>query len=272
MNDLLDPETLSRYRQTYVDDGVVKVPGLLSQKWINALLATIDQVHADEEAFRVGHPTFQVGRAKGRMTIRWLWRDVEIIRKFFIESETHKVVAPIIGAKALQYWYDLTFIHEPGHDGAGTPWHHDIAAFPVKGEQIPSLWIALQDVDDGMSPLQCIKGSHKKKAMYRPPTSDNQLPAGYEELPDYDALLNDGQVEALTWTFKAGDALIIHPYTVHGAQPNKSHNRRVSFTTRWMGDDVVWAPDEFSMKVPGVEPSEIIDGQRPSGRYFPFVT
>ena len=265
---------LNSLSQTYQHDGVVKVPGLLDKKWVAQLLSVIENVRQDEKAYLAQHRTAEVSHAQGRMTIRWLWRDNPDVATFFTDAGVHPVVAAIIGARRLQYWYDLTFIHEAGMDDAeGTPWHHDIAAFPVKGTQIPSLWIALGRIDQSSSPLQCIRGSHRDRLMYRPPVyidPNTPCPTGYAEAPNFKDLVARGEVEVITWTFEPGDALIINPYTIHGAPPNASQSKpRISFTTRWMGDDVVWGPDTFSMKVPGVDLAKVPLGQRPEGKFFP---
>jgi ectoine hydroxylase-related dioxygenase (phytanoyl-CoA dioxygenase family) len=183
-------------------------------------------------------------------------------------------VAAVIGAKRLQYWYDLTFIHDPNAEGAGSPWHHDIAAFPCKGAQIPSLWIAMSDITRDMAPLQCIRGSHRNPIMFRPPVYiDPQapMPTGYGDMPDVEARIAAGEYERISWEVKAGDALLIHPSTLHGSPSNRADRPRIAFTTRWAGDDVVWRPDAFSMSVPGVDLASVPVGERPSGPFFPYV-
>ncbi len=165
------------------------------------------------------------------------------------------------------------FLRRRGADSAGLPWHHDIASFPRKGQQIPSLWIAMNDIDTDMSPLHCIRGSHRNPTQFRPPVyiePGAALPAGYGDMPDVESKLASGEYERLSWDIRSGDALLIHPYTLHGAPPNRSDKARVAFTTRWAGDDVTWTPDAFSMKVPGLDLSRVPIGQRPDGPLFPY--
>jgi hypothetical protein len=289
---------LAAFAATYAADGVVHVPGLLSVDWVQRLVdvlaearrtltgeggaspaatgepATIRAGVAPGSRLIPGMHTAEWSSAPGRFTIRWLWRDLDSVRRFFTDSGVAPVVAAVIGARRLQYWYDLTFIHDPLADGAGTPWHHDIAAFPCKGTQIPSLWIALSDIGRDMAPLQCIRGSHRNPLMFRPPIhvdAERPVPPGYAELPDVEARIAAGDYERITWEVKAGDALIIHPNTLHGAPSNRADRTRIAFTTRWAGDDVVWKPDVFSMRVPGVDLAAVPVGERPSGPLFPFI-
>jgi hypothetical protein len=283
-------EQLAEFARIYANDGVVHVPGLLSADWVQRLVEVIalarDTLTPDHARSPMDHfvtvpeesdrpyRVAEYSAAPGRFTIRWLWRDLDTVRRFFTDSGVAPVVAAVIGAKKLQYWYDLTFIHDPLADGAGSPWHHDIASFPCKGTQIPSLWIAMCDISRDMSPLECIRGSHRNPNMFRPPVhlpDGLATPQGYVDAPDVKALVAAGVYECITWDVKAGDALLIHPYTLHGAPPNRSNQRRIAFTTRWAGDDVVWNPDAFSMRVPGVDLSAVPVGQRPEGPYFPYV-
>lgn len=265
---------IQEFAEQYAADGVVKIPGLLSPQWISKLLEAVEEVRAHPAGEPLPWPTVQTSRAPGRLTIRWMWRDVDGVRRFFTDSGVAAVVGGVIRAKRLQYWYDLTFVQEPGADGEGSPWHHDIAAFCLKGTQIPSLWIALTDVSANSSPLKCIRGSHRNPTQFRPPVyvdPNIKLPDDYGELPDVEAQISAGAMEVLTWDFKAGDALIIHPYTLHGAPSNRSESARIAFTTRWAGDDVVWRPDALSMKVPGIDLAHVPVGQRPDGPLFPYI-
>ena len=281
---------LAAFAATYASDGVVHVPRLLSSGWVRRLTDVIVEarrsltpdharspmdhfVQVPEDTGKPYHVA-EYSAAPGRFTIRWLWRDLETVRRFFTETGVAPVVAAIIGAKKIQYWYDLTFIHDPMAEGAGSPWHHDIAAFPCKGMQIPSLWIAMSDISRDMSPLECIRGSHRDPRMFRPPVhlpDGMATPLGYADLPDVPAKIAAGEYERISWDVKAGDALLIHPYTLHGAPANRSDKPRIAFTTRWAGDDVTWKPDHFSMRVPGVDLAQVPVGHRPDGRYFPYA-
>lgn len=288
-------EQLQGFARTYEEDGVVHVPRLLSVPWIErltrAVLTARDELTHSRGAVnpvegsaavgaRVNHDartsrfaTADYSSAAGRFTVRWLWRDDPDVRAFFTDSGVAPVVAAIIGTRQLQYWYDLTFIHDPNADGEGTPWHHDIASFPCKGTQIPSLWIAMSDIHQDMSPLSCVRGSHRNRTMFRPPVyvdKSSPLPDGYGELPDVNRLVANGEYELIGWNISAGDALVIHPYTLHGAPANRSSRQRIAFTTRWAGDDVVWNPDSLSMKLPGVDLERVPRGERPGGEYFPY--
>jgi ectoine hydroxylase-related dioxygenase (phytanoyl-CoA dioxygenase family) len=49
----------------------------------------------------------------------------------------------------------------------------------------------------------------------------------------------------------AGDCLFMHPNTVHGSRPRAARNTapRRAFSTRWLGDDVVYRPDALTARL-----------------------
>ena len=267
----------------YEEHGAVKLPGLIEPEWVETILATIDETAARADEPRPPGSDLSFGRAEGRMTIRYMWRDVPVVREFLLRPELAEPIARIVRTERLRFWFDLTFMHNGttvGDAGAGTPWHHDIAAFTFKGEQLPSLWMAMTPADAERSRLQFIDGSHKTvPGFYR--TADNAAPAdgskdGFLEVPDFDALVARGEQKILTWDCEPGDAIIIHPYAIHGARGNaagSSHGRRVAITTRWLGDDVRFLPTSFAaaQKAVGIAASELSFGSRPHGEYFPLV-
>lgn len=278
MAERYSPEQLAAYRGDYLRDGAVVVPGLMESRWVMALKDIILNVRAHVDDLKLIGPTVECGRGPGRITLRWLWRDLPQVRAFFETSDVYRYVAAVIGANRVQYWYDLTFLHEPGAGGDGTPWHHDISAFPFKGEQIPSLWIALVDIDEEMSPLQTFRGSHRWRGLIKPPVgpvrplAGEPAPGEYIDTPDYEALIASGKAEVQTWLVKAGDAVIMHPNTIHGAPPNRTQDKtRIGFSSRWIGDDVVWRPDCHSMAIPGLDYSSAPLGARPEGPFFPYA-
>lgn len=57
------------------------------------------------------------------------------------------------------------FVKEPNTVEA-TDWHHDLPFWPMRGNQILSVWVALTDVGPENSALEYIAGSHKWGKFY----------------------------------------------------------------------------------------------------------
>ena len=58
-------------------------------------------------------------------------------------------------------------------------------------------------------------------------------------IPDFDTLIANGTARVLTWDCQPGDAILLHPCTIHGARGNDGQGtqpRRIAMTTRWLGE------------------------------------
>ena len=262
-------------KAAYDADGFVKVPGLVSQAWVERLTAVIHEFLKRDP----GDPySTYFGHGPGRTTIRWMWREMDEVQRFARESGVAPVIAGIIGSRSAFLWYDNTFIHEGGHEGehqAGTPWHHDVVAFPFKGAQNPSVWIALTPIDGDNAPLACLRGSHRTGALYRPVVyTDQNAPVadGFSAPPDWQALIEAGEWEPVWYPMAPGDVLMIHPNTIHGAPPVKAGApTRIGMSTRWGGDDLRWWPHPYALDFPGVDYARVTPGTRPEGPLFPVA-
>jgi hypothetical protein len=254
-------------QKTYDADGVVLLPKLIQGAWLTALQRAV----ADYRARDPGQGrTANFTRSPGRVVIRWMGREIDAVKSFVTDSGVGPVIARVCGAKQLKFWYDLTLVYTVGSPYGGSPWHHDIPAFPFRGAQMPSLWIALSPVDEDRSPLVFVKGSHKSTTLY-PPSADKdaELPPGYAQQPDWDAMIERGEAQKVWWPMQAGDALLLHQNVVHSTPNNRSKDgERVSIITRWIDETTRWRRDAFSMTIPGVDPETIVEGTRPQHDVF----
>lgn len=283
-NDKAAQYDIAALKAQYDRDGVVMVPGLVSQDWVQRITVAIAE-------FRQQDPgdirSTYFGHGPGRTTIRWMWREHSALLKFAREAGIGGVIGGIMGAKRLKFWYDNIFIHEGGFQNftreagydreylAGTPWHHDVTAFPFTGEMNASVWVALTPVTADTAPLMCLKGSHRTGKLYRPAVYTDQkaeVADGFHAPPDWEAAIARGEWEKLWWPMQPGDTLLIHPNTIHGAPPAKDGAQtRIGFSTRWAGDDIRWWPHAYAMKFLGIDYKDIAVGSPPDGPYFPLV-
>ena len=258
MTDHIDvsQETIDAYQR----DGCVHIPGVFSGYWQERLLAASDRIMADFKAKKQADPDYQAdpngqdvivnSRYPGRLAFRKAVEYDPDFNAWAKDSCAMDLVAKVIGSSTLRYLMDTTFLKEHADSETATPVHHDIAVYCFQGTQVPSLWIPLRDVGMDDAPLQTVIGSHTwQDTLYRPPTDDNTrpLPPGYKERSEIPARIEAEGAEWRTWLCKAGDVLLIHPYTLHASLPKKSEGHmRVGFSTRWMGDDVKWDPNPLT--------------------------
>jgi hypothetical protein len=272
---------------TYRRDGIVHLPGAFAA-WVEPLLGAIDRVIAkasDPRYPRLRHfslspqnPLLVAGGSGGvdvggTMGLYMAAHD-PVFEHWARESGAAAITGQLSGSRQMRYWQDAVFIKRGDGADDGTPWHNDYCTWPWKGEQLPILWIALTDVAADDAPLQTLRGSHTDPWRYYSPMSPPGLPVT-DEYHAWDELLAKATAPGApvdTWTVHAGDALVMHSKLIHCSQPRRSARpgRRVSFSTRWLGDDCTWSPDAYSFPVPVLEENPLMrQGQPPPDTLFP---
>ena len=276
-------DDIRRLATAYELHGAVHLPGFLGDEALSRLHTVVGAAIDASEQPRTASQASSSLRSEGRLTVRYLWRDSPDLRQVLLQRAVAQPIARIVGTRTLRFWFDLTFVHfaaKSGHAGMGTPWHHDVPTFSFKGDLMPSLWLALTPTDSTLSRLMFIDSSHRtNQGYYRSP--ELKKPAagerdGFVDPPDFDALIAQGEARMLTWDCQPGDAILLHPATVHGAPGNDgsgSHPRRIAMTTRWLGDDVRFLPYSYerSLQNPAIAQTNLMMGQRPHGEWFPLV-
>ena len=123
-------------------------------------------------------------------------------------------------------------IMKPPRDGAATPWHQDEASFTVGTPYhvAVSCWIALQDVDEQMGCMAYVPGSHLG------PLLDHASFGGDRRAHALGAVAPDISA-AVAVPLAAGDAVLHHSRTLHGAGPNTSAMPRRSITLEFAVPD-----------------------------------
>ena len=175
-----------------------------------------------------------------------------------------------MGSTTVTHWYDQLFVKEPGAT-VPTPWHHDLTFWPIRGTQIVSIWIPLDPVTRASSGLEYIRKSHRWSNRFKaitPDYNEYMIDPDLEDMPDIDA--NRDAYDLVSWDMAPGDVLMFHPLVVHGSAGNASRKtRRRALASRWIGDDVVYAPQRHTMPLP--EGHELQAGDRLGGSVFPVV-
>jgi ectoine hydroxylase-related dioxygenase (phytanoyl-CoA dioxygenase family) len=215
----------------FEEDGAICLRGLFDGRWVERMRSAV-------EGYLDGASKFAVD---------WvLWPTDSEMRAFAFESPAAQIAQQLMGSQSVRLFFDQIFVKEPGAE-APTPWHHDQPFWPVRGRQICSIWLALDSVSRESSGLEYVKGSHRWGREFRPAAFSEKNKDLFEEarhgepIPDFDALRD--QYEFLSWDMEPGDCLVHQALAVHGASGNRTHaQRRRALSTRWVGDDAVYAP------------------------------
>ena len=245
--------------QAFRRDGVICLRGLYTPETIAILAEELDEIAQDT-------PSSNDTAIRGGL-YQWMTRDR--LRDFVLFGPTARPAQQALGSESLRFFYDQEFIKDRNLMEP-TPWHHDYTYWPIQGEQIASIWAAMEPVSPETSALEFVAGSHLWDKRFRVIALGGKTVASeqLEKIPDIEATRD--QYDILSWTLEPGDALLFHALTLHGARGNASATRkRRAITTRWIGDGVTF---KSSQGLPIIMWDHgLNDGEAVSGPLFPQV-
>lgn len=245
---------------TYRDDGIVVLRQLFDPDWLAHLRPLVD---ADMAAPGPLSQELESDPAGGRFFFdTFLWPRSAGFSRFVHESPAASIVASLMGASKVNIFFDQLLVKEPG-TSEPTPWHHDLPYWPIAGEQVCTLWLALDEVSADSGAVEYIRGSHRWGEQYHPPAfaGDDRYRTGLPRVPDFEARRDE--LDLIRFELAPGDCTVHHGLLVHAAPGNqRTDRRRRAYVTRWAGDDVVYAPEGELMPIlrdPGIEPGAPLD-------------
>ncbi len=225
----------------YERDGVVSLRHAFNATWIELLAEGMEIAIKDgyqrDTAFNIATP----GEPGFFFYDTFMWQRIDNFRKFIFDSNVSDVAATIMQSESLIFYFDFMLVKEPGTSNK-TPWHYDEAYWPIKGNQICNLWIALDDIPV-QTALRFLVGSHLWNESYNPihfnPTMDYADLPDRPRMPDWDK--EPGEYELAFSTMKPGDCLVFNSRTFHSAPGNSlKTSRRRALATHWIGDDITY--------------------------------
>lgn len=249
--------------ETYNRDGVVCLRQVFNQEWVEMLRPLAKEARMDRSKFGL-LPT--VG------SVRYMARTMPEFREYAFNSPLGEAAGKVMQSKQVRFFFDEVFTKEP-HSTQQTIWHSDRAGWPVTGKMVPSFWTALTPISKANS-LECIAGSHYHDQLYwlfSPNARQMIRPEDRPIQPDGEALRGEKGITFLAWDMEPGDALLIHPWTLHFSSGNPTDDWRFAISTRVFGDDICWDPRPDCVSLAGVSLDEMIPGERPSGPLFPVI-
>ncbi len=263
----------------YNRDGAIVVRDAIPMAWIKLMRRAIQTIMDRPGDAAVEYtPKGEAGRYYGDF---FIWRRNDDFRTFMQDSPLAEVAATIMGAREMHFFYDQLLVKEPGTKEE-TPWHQDLPYWPLRGEQIISIWVPFDSASADSGVVHYLKGSHKWGKMFAPNSfasdsgfGDIYKKAGLEPLPEN--LARDHKHDVIHWDVEPGDIIIHHPLTLHFAPGNASQTgRRRGLALRYVGDDAVFddRPGTF-IDNPRLKASlpmiSLKDGEPLCGDLFPKV-
>lgn len=226
--------------EAYKRDGVAVVRDVVSAFWIDALRAGC------EEAQDASGPFAQyMGAPRDAGTF---FTDLEMARRlptfahFALSGPCAAVAGVATQSSSVRYLYDQLFIKEGV--SVPTPWHQDGGYWRVKGDDLCSVFVALDDVDRSDC-LQFIPGTHRWP-LHNPAHFADGTPYRGTNLPELTQRDLDKVPDRLAFDLAPGDVIVFSSRTVHGGAGNWGR----ALSTRWAGDDVRFWPRPGEGAVP----------------------
>lgn len=240
MNSELMREITEDEVRRFHDDGVVFLEGMFDADWVEYIRQNAEKAIADPGEL---HHELAKEDDPGRFfTDTFVWHRHPEFRKFVFESPAAELVARVMESKKINIVFDQFLIKEPG-TRERTVWHHDLTYWPIRGNQVCTLWLALDEVTPESGAMELVKGSHKWGKRFKPVAfvDPERYKTEEEPVPDIDAMRDE--LDIVQFHYKPGDCTIHHGLLVHGAPGNsRTDRRRRAYVTRWAGDDVVYDP------------------------------
>ncbi len=250
-------------RRAYNDDGVVLIKQAVNPEELEDLRVAVD-AELNERARK------QFSFGKDESTFRGsqdMWRTDATFNRVCTQSGLPRISAELMDSNKINMFFDHLFVKDPGSSYV-TSWHNDVPYWPVKGDKIISLWLALDDVTIESGALIFCLGSHKWNFAFQPHsfaytedgnTPEQELKAGLAG--------TDYPVETRAFPMKAGDVLAFDAMAIHCAGPNTVKDRkRRGYAIRYAGDHVSYDPRPGVHKMM-LESSLIPGGPIDSQRY-----
>ena len=152
------PKVTNEIREVFLKDGVVKIPGAISAKWLQAIADM-----ADKELSEPGEWVTDTnpGAAENRLfTSRYRWKTDPLVNGYVHDSGVAHMAAALMNSNTARLYFDHLLVKEP-HTEAPTPWHQDIPYWPFLGKQICSAWVSVGELTVDESSLEFVRGSHE---------------------------------------------------------------------------------------------------------------
>jgi ectoine hydroxylase-related dioxygenase (phytanoyl-CoA dioxygenase family) len=224
---------------TYAADGVVCLRQLVDLEWLAYLR---DAVEADLAAPGALHNDITRDGSGSFRSDTFVWANIPSFRKFMTDSPAPQATAAIMGSDKVNLLFDQILSKEPA-TSTETMWHHDATYWPVLGDQICTMWLALDPVTAANGAVEYVKGSHRWGQRFKAKAfvGDGRYKEDLPEVPDIGAERDKHNI--VHFELEPGDCVIHHGLLVHGALGNGTPDRRRrGYVSRWCGDDVTYYP------------------------------
>ncbi len=217
----------SEQEQQYQTDGYVLLGQVLSESGLTEARSQLDRMIGQL------HPDLQPDEIFSAHQMEpWL---MELISAPALLDIVEKAIGPNIVV------WSSHLICKPPQTGRAIPWHQDATYWNIAGK-MTSIWLALDDVDDGNGTMYVLPGYHTGKPLARRDRTDDF----FDEEINPTALPKDVDQRQIGYFLKAGQAGMHHVMIPHRSPVNSSKDRwRRVLVVRYMSADGDMALNQY---------------------------
>ena len=236
--------------ETFQRDGVVLLRGLFAD-WVDRLRAGLERNLESPERFAFPCESNPAG-LPGRFFDSYCnWQLIPEYFDYVTTSCAASLAGQFMGGDSARFFHEHAFLKAPGTQRA-TPWHQDLPYYCVDGRQTASVYVSLDRADAEVA-VQFVRGSHRWPQLFYPRVfedgshfNDELANVEMETVPDIEAQRE--QYDIAAWSLEPGDTILFDFRTLHGTGDAEVRDLRRAFSTRWLGDDVIYCdrPGETS--------------------------
>lgn len=266
---MTDTAVLTDLRRRFAEDGVVHLPGVLNEEWMELVHTGI------RRNLRTPGPYARklYEGTEREIYLDYLnYRTIPEYELLVRESPIAGVVADVLDSRELWMFFEQLWIKEGG-ESRRTAWHQDATTWLTGGEQVCGFWITLDPLAAEHS-LEFVRGSHRGPlyggTQLDGSPYDDTAPV-YDDLPRLPDIESDrASYDIVSFPNEPGDVVMFHPAVLHGGGAGPGRRRTLSL--RFFGDDVVYRPTagKPSPPYPGIA-STHQPGQPLRSHWFPKV-
>ncbi|MFN3225754.1 MAG: phytanoyl-CoA dioxygenase family protein [Hyphomicrobiales bacterium] len=152
-------------------------------------------------------------------------------------------------------WASHFFAKLPG-DPKTVPWHQDASFWHLAPARTVTVWLAIDDTDEGNAAMRFIPRTHDKGEL-------QWQAAGVGNVLDKELIGADNLGEPFSNNLKAGQFSLHADMLAHGSLPNSSRRRRCGLTIRYCPPQVTITDAQWETGVEAI----ICRGEDPTGRW-----
>jgi len=258
--------------ETFQRDGVVLLRGVFSD-WVDTLRSGLQRNLDNPQQFAFPCESNPQGEPGRFFDSYCNWQLIPEYLDYISHSCAASMAGQFMCSDTAQFFHEHAFLKAPGTQSA-TPWHQDLPYYCVDGTHTASVYVSLDQAEADVA-VRFVKGSHHWNKLFFPRVfmdgadfEDSHLDPDMEAVPDIDAHPEDYDIAASS--LEPGDAIVFDFRTLHGTGNAEIKTLRRAFSSRWMGDDVVYIerPGETS---PPYTNHGMQSGERMREDWFPVL-